>query len=250
MRCLISVFTLSLWNAALVDAMYDMTQPCTVMARLVQVRDGSDGVAYECELDPVDANGVRGIRVSILDDAGQPQGRGFDCGGPGCRSGQTKMWVDGATNANGYIKVVQEDKDQGKLTPSKAKIPPGQDPTFTNGAPARRSLVGTTGPKSVLIVRVNDVAFTPLELSNKVFGNSGDPMNLKSQMEACSYGQMQIIPATGTHIHNGVAELNLGSVYGSTPTSVMNRAITSLYEQYGISMSDYDHVMVSLEAMS
>ena len=64
MRYLISVITLALWNAPLVEAMYDMTQPCTVMARLVQARDGSDGIEYECELDPVDAKGVRGIRVN------------------------------------------------------------------------------------------------------------------------------------------------------------------------------------------
>lgn len=52
------------------------------------------------------------------------------------------------------------------------------------------------GTRTVLAVRViaadDEYRFSEAHLSDKVFGTSGDPINLKSQYEACSYGQLRL----------------------------------------------------------
>jgi len=53
--------------------------------------------------------------------------------------------------------------------------------------------------KTVLVVRViatdGATTATEAELSDSVFGTDGDPVNLKSQYEACSHDKMKILPA-------------------------------------------------------
>ena len=68
-----------------------------------------------------------------------------------------------------------------------------------NQNPWNRQLWGYESEKTVLVVRViaTDDATTATEaqLSDSVFGTDGDPVNLKSQYEACSHDKMKILPA-------------------------------------------------------
>ena len=76
---------------------------------------------------------------------------------------------------------------------------------------------GITGTRSVLVVRVvaADATTTASEaqLSDSVFGTFGDAFNLKSQYNACSYGQLNFVPAanrtgSGGDIANGTCTVN------------------------------------------
>ena len=68
---------------------------------------------------------------------------------------------------------------------------------------------GVTGTRSVLVVRVvaadASTSFTQAQLSNYVFGTSGDSFNLKSQYDACSYDQLNFVPATNPPDRTGIA---------------------------------------------
>eukprot|EP00526_Cylindrotheca_closterium_P002346 CAMPEP_0113639918 /NCGR_PEP_ID=MMETSP0017_2-20120614/20947_1 /TAXON_ID=2856 /ORGANISM="Cylindrotheca closterium" /LENGTH=903 /DNA_ID=CAMNT_0000551167 /DNA_START=18 /DNA_END=2730 /DNA_ORIENTATION=+ /assembly_acc=CAM_ASM_000147 len=70
------------------------------------------------------------------------------------------------------------------------------------GGGGRRRLATSTGNKDVLVVRVvttdSQPTATAAQMSDSVFGTSGDPVNLKSQYEGCSDNKITITPATGT----------------------------------------------------
>lgn len=86
----------------------------------------------------------------------------------------------------------------------------GGKPEFLDVAPSKRgleedknqghrNLATTTGAKNVLAVRgiASDAQITSTEdeLSDSVFGTFGNAVNLKSQMEDCSYDQLNIAMA-------------------------------------------------------
>ena len=123
----------------------------------------------------------------------------------------------------------------------------------------RRSLV--SGTRSVLVVRViaSDGQTTASEarLSDSVFGNgadgSVDPVTLKSQYSACSYGALNFVEAadrdgTSTNIRNGAVTVTVGTstIEGDT---VMNNAIADeLNSQFGVTSPSQlaTHVMYCL----
>ena len=88
-------------------------------------------------------------------------------------------------------------------------IPNGASVTFeTKEVEGRKLAVDTVDvTKSVLVVRVKGPTFettSPIEeLVSNVFGDNDDRYNLKSQMEGCSYGRVQIEKATGDNIRDG-----------------------------------------------
>lgn len=111
----------------------------------------------------------------------------------------------------------------------------------------------TVGSRTVLVLRViatdASTTATVAELSDSVFGTSGDPVNLASQMSACSYGQLTMIPysgttSTGVTISGGVVEVPIntyvgGRSKGSIDTDITNAA-TALLGSLG---GQFDHVM-------
>jgi len=81
---------------------------------------------------------------------------------------------------------------------SELVIPTGSKPNYrSKQGKMRRNLSTSTGEKKVLVVRiiVNDsqTGITKAELSDEIFGTSGDPFNLKVGYDQCSYGKMTIV---------------------------------------------------------
>lgn len=112
-----------------------------------------------------------------------------------------------------------------------------------------------TGTKSFLALRVEaafDVSTTSSEseISDSWFGTNGDPMNFKSQMEACSYNQFLVDPAagaatSGTNVSDGVYTVNItNTVSGVDNSVIVNAAITAGNNALGNMASQYEHVMV------
>jgi hypothetical protein len=68
---------------------------------------------------------------------------------------------------------------------------------------------------------------TEAELSNKVFGGNGDVLNLKSQFNRCSNGQVQFEPLTSNTIvgPDGVYTVNLPSTIVTDASDVVIRTL-------------------------
>jgi hypothetical protein len=78
-----------------------------------------------------------------------------------------------------------------------------------------RRLARVVGDKSVLVVRVIAQDFSTSssvsDLSDNVFGTNGDPVNLKSQYEDCSYNKLRFNPTQDPRTTNGVYEVTISS---------------------------------------
>ena len=93
----------------------------------------------------------------------------------------------------------KKDKKKDKKKDNQKKNNPWKD---------RRGLAVTeTSDKRVLVVRVvapdSETTASQTTLSDSVFGNGRDPLNLKSQYEACSHNKLIINKAVGSGISNG-----------------------------------------------
>ena len=92
----------------------------------------------------------------------------------------------------------KKDKKKDKKKENKKKNNPWKD---------RRLAVTETDDKRVLVVRVvapdRQTTASQSALSDSVFGNGNDPLNLKSQYEACSHNKLIINKAVGSGISNG-----------------------------------------------
>jgi hypothetical protein len=93
----------------------------------------------------------------------------------------------------------------------------------------------------------------PEELSDSIFGTSGGPVNLASQYEQCSYGQLTFRPATHTKVVDGVLTVSIGNtVTGVNDAVIRNAAVDAAEAKLGVSGTDglrynvADHVMACL----
>lgn len=91
-----------------------------------------------------------------------------------------------------------------------------------------------SGKKTVLVVRVeatdSTTSLSEIQLASDVFGDNGDPNNLRSQYLACSYGKFELNKAqdrngTDTYIRNGVVTVELPNVSKSVGDTAMLNAI-------------------------
>ena len=152
------------------------TQTCTLWEIDVKSNDNRSSTMWRCQM------GERGsamFDIEGMDSVSKPENQ--------IESGVTTLFAEGAT-IKGHKLVLSPDC---KLTFGTA------EKTIRK----RRNLASATGTKSVLAVRViaKDVAPTPdaREISDSVFGTYGDPVTMKSQVEGCSHGKLQIEKADG-----------------------------------------------------
>jgi len=119
-----------------------------------------------------------------------------------------------------------------------------------------RRRLATTGTKKVMVLRVitgNGSQVPPsneVTLSDKWFGTSGDPINNKSQFNACSYGQLQFEPFIGTtssgvQITNGVYTITVAADRLS-PSEVEAQARIAGSAALGDLQSQFDYVALSV----
>ena len=109
--------------------------------------------------------------------------------------------------------------------------------------------------KTVLVMRIEAMdkatTLTESELANKIFGESGDKVNLSSRFRDCSDGQMLMRPVT-THSligTDGVYTIRLPTynVAGVNATRVISTALTAATAALGTHPKDIaDHVMFCL----
>ena len=136
-----------------------------------------------------------------------------------------------------------------------------------NGNKGRKTQIrhlATIGSKTVLLVRVLAsnamTGFSNAQLSDGAFGTNGDPINLKTQYESCSYGQLQMGPAVdrashvddgniNTNIVNGATTVTIAATVGIQSQNTMTNQVTAaLIIQFSVLSPDElaDHVMYCL----
>jgi len=106
---------------------------------------------------------------------------------------------------------------------------------------------GTVGTKPVLVVKIIDVngrqvSDSPAQISDDIFGTSGDSINVVSQFFDCSMGKLTIIPgelpngvASSVMLAPGVITVNLNiPLDGSTDGDILNAAKTAVKNKLGL----------------
>jgi hypothetical protein len=128
--------------------------------------------------------------------------------------------------------------DEAIISHNSLVIPNGVSATFaTEEVDGRKLEVDTVDvTKNTLVVRVTapetETTSSIEELVSNVFGDDGDQYNLKSQMEGCSYGRVQIEKATGNNISDGAAQVSITEQ--SEDSSEMQRLVLrKLEEMFG-----------------
>jgi hypothetical protein len=111
--------------------------------------------------------------------------------------------------------------------------------------------ISVTNESNVLVLHVTSLdsqtSASPSELSDSVFGTYGDPINLATQYDACSYGKKTFVAAQGADIVDGVAQISIGiNSSGASRTTVMNAVTTAANDLLGSLSSNFDHVLYAL----
>ena len=122
-----------------------------------------------------------------------------------------------------------------------------------------RDLVTFEGIKSFLVVRVTDSAGrvhpdSAAMISDNIFGTSGDPLNLKSQMAACSFNKLRITNSYSVDISNhlaapGVINISIPiELAGNNRQAVRDAIVKATETKLGFSLpGPFHHVMYILE---
>lgn len=120
----------------------------------------------------------------------------------------------------------------------------------------RRLQSKQTGEKRVLVIRADAqdsrTKASISDLEDDVFGRRGNQVNLKTQYQACSHGQLQIEPFqgytdTGVYVENGVVEVTLpADVKDQNRFRVENAVEYVAFQKFGDLRDQFDHVMICL----
>mmetsp|Transcript_20276 Transcript_20276/g.49715 ORF Transcript_20276/g.49715 Transcript_20276/m.49715 type:complete len:820 (-) Transcript_20276:44-2503(-) len=109
-----------------------------------------------------------------------------------------------------------------------------------------------SGKKTVLVVRVeasdSTTTLSESQLRSDVFGDNGDPNNLRSQYLACSYGKFELNKASdrngaSTNIRSGTVTVRIPSVSTSVGDQVMlneiNRELGDQFSTAAFNLADF-----------
>mmetsp|Transcript_32111 Transcript_32111/g.78026 ORF Transcript_32111/g.78026 Transcript_32111/m.78026 type:complete len:350 (+) Transcript_32111:66-1115(+) len=209
--------------------------PCLLLEK---VKETGHGVvrSWHCTLEGEDVKkaGYEGSQATVAID-----GIGFvnDAYDGELSSGDTKIL---ATNA-----VI--DSTDAKLT-----ITASSHITFSH-VQTRRKLKSSTGTQKVLVVRVTlSDGKAPQSsaslMSDKVFGTSGDVVNAKSVFEGCSHGKMQVVPATGSGVTNGVMELTSSAGSSGTDDQIYDDVLSKLRAHFSVSdlATSFEFILIAI----
>jgi len=173
------------------------------------MEDGSHDESWECYLPGKGHLKLKKIPPGLLEKIES-------------KSGQFTLLDPQAEINGGSLELVDQDVE-------KTVKPKG------NNGKGNRNLAVVTGNKTVLVVRVigpdsTTPTFNMGNLSNYVFGTSGDQVNLKKQYAACSYNRLVFNPATHANVVNGVVEVTISQNVSGVENSNVRNAVSNSNE--------------------
>lgn len=204
------------------------TEPCVVLYKTISMEDGSEIEEVDCydaTSDYYSHIGDKNVEASILEKLKNGN----------LISGESTLMQEGA-----YF-----DEDEAALIVDEyADLEFGR----RKNSQSRRKLA-VTGTKSMLALRVvapdSATSATESQISNAWYGTNGDPLNLKSQYEACSYGKVTMNPANTNQVSNGVYTVNIAQTATGVDNSLIrSAAVNEGNAQLGNMQSQFDFVMV------
>lgn len=129
-------------------------------------------------------------------------------------------------------------------------LPSMKDATFgrkSNRKLRSRRLV--SGTRTYMPVRITatdaSTSSSAATISNKWFGNGADALNYKSQIEACSYGAVNVQKYAGSGVVNGVADITVSTSVIGRDDSVVVNAATAVLGTLGL-RNGPDHVILCI----
>ena len=160
-------------------------------------------------------------------------------------SGESIIHIPGANILNGVLAV----PDNARISVER------KDPEVV-----AMSLNAASETKKVLVLRADapsgSTTSNIAQISNAVFGTSGDPINLKSQYAACSFGKLKFEPVSatfnGNNIAAGVGEVSLSINVNGIDNGVVRQAMLEAADaKYGslatkVSNGEIDYVMLCI----
>jgi hypothetical protein len=237
---------------------------CTLMLSVALLEEPwahaeGDDEMLECELDASETNGIGGLiyplgltknqKKDVLD---MIRGGSISPGKSKLMIGQAEATFDGET-----IKF----KDNTNIPDFVTRGGPNLS---TGRRLAGAGITHTTGTKEVLFVRVTSGDSPPkvhpdnaILMSSNVFGTTGgytDNNNLKSQISACSMGELTFVPGnmpSNTQIANapGVLEVTIDVTLDNPRATIRNAITTAVQNKLGYALpGPYEYVMYSVES--
>jgi hypothetical protein len=215
---------------------YGKWKKCVTLLKEIQMEDKTDLSEVDC-YDP-ETKEYHRLEASLEAKVKKDMKEGK------AKSGSTIMNADGTYSTNGDGHRVLRVSDVDSIT--------YEDYVPDHG----RRLAVTTGTKNMLAIRVvaADTSTTASEdeISDSWFGTYDDPVNLKSQYSACSYGALTCNAAskttsTGVAVSNGVYEVTIGNTVSGEADGVIRDAVVAAGNSaLGNMQNQFDHVMLCL----
>jgi len=163
-------------------------------------------------------------------------------------SGKTRLEIQGAREI-GTPDITETDRIESTAgTETKVILHAG---TSTRGLSSvtNNEVITTTGPKTLLIVRVtsldSNVSLSSEELSESAFGHG---VSLATQMHRCSNGKIEFYPAVGAGINGGVGELKLESNTIGVQSKNLQTALREAFVENFGEEDQYDFIAYCLPA--
>ncbi len=217
---------------------------CTIVVQdFVRLDNDGNDVAFECVLDPLDAEGSANTIVPLRISDEQQQIL-------------TDMFHNGDFVSDSSTLIL----DQAIQISFEGVFIPYERKTFNFNKMvddgARRHLSRTVGDKPYLVVKVTDSegrkrGESTDQISDDIFGTYGDQMTLKSQMEACSYGKLGITAGVGDQHESspGVIEVTIDkSLVGNSRWTIRQAVTHEVQSLLGHTLpGPYENVMYVLE---
>ena len=138
-----------------------------------------------------------------------------------------------------------------KVHPITGVILISSPPGLVNKKPKQRRRLSAVGTKRVIAVRVfggTDYPNSADYLSNKVFGTSGDSVNLKSQYASCSYNQLVFEPGVFPNDDDRAEAVGVVNITLSGTGTLRTRLTQAINTKFGVGSPTAvaDHFMFCL----
>ena len=203
------------------------TEPCVLLHKMIFLDDFSESEEVECYEASTDTY----FEIMSIDNENLLSK--FYSGE--IVSGVSTLMQEGAYFENGSLFV--EDIENVQIVKGK-------------GPETRRQLTTTSVNMLAVRVEARDASTTSSEdeIRDAWFGTDGDPVNLKSQYGACSYGKFQANQADTADVSNGVITVSISdNVQGVSDGVIRNSVSSALTASLGnLPSAEYDYVMQCL----
>ena len=217
---------------------------CTILVQdFIRLDNHGNDISFECNLDPLDAEGSAHTIVPLRISDQQQQIL-------------TAMFHNGDYVSDSSTLILDEAM---QISFEGVFIPPDRTTFNFNknvNNDSRRHLSRREGDKAFLVVKVTDSegrkrSESTDQISDDIFGTFGDQMTLKSQMEACSYDKFGVTAGIGDQheVSPGVIEVTIEKSLVGNSRWVIQRAVSQEVQLFlGHTLpGPYDHIMYVLE---